>query len=145
MANVIYRGQVHVHQPVTKTATVTGALLPGVAVNLTGDSFAAATTGRGRIYILGEREFYGQTIDTAYVSGDTAIAYEATPDVEFQVRAVAAAYTRGQALTVTAAGEFKAAVAGDVVIAFVDQSAETLAAPGFLDVSIAANSYVVPA
>jgi hypothetical protein len=143
MANVIYRGQVHVHQPVTKTAKVTGALLPGVAVNLTGDNFTAATTGLGRIYILGEREFYGQTIDTAYVSGETAIAYEATPDIEFQVRCAAAAYTRGQALTVGAAGVFEAAGTGDVVIAFVDQVAKTLAAPGFLDVSIAANSYVV--
>lgn len=145
MANVIYRGQVHVHQPVTKTALVNGALLPGVAVNLTGSGFTPATAGTGRIYILGEREFYGQTIDTAYVSGETGIAYEATPSIEFQVRAAAAAYTRGQALTVGAGGLFEAAAAGDVVIAYVDQFDETLAAPGFIDVSIADNSHVVPA
>lgn len=61
------------------------------------------------------------------------------------MRLVAAAYTVGQELTVGAGGVFKAAVAGDIVVATFDEKVgRTLSAQGFADVVIV-NSYAKPA
>lgn len=147
VAHVIYRGPVE-REPETINVQIATALTPGVAVkklaaNATVATVATvATDAKGRIFILGNRRFYGQTIDTAYAANETAVLYRAEPDQEYYVQLAAAAYTIGQELTVGADGVFKAAAGGDVVIAFFDEKANrTLSAQGFGDVVIA-NAYV---
>ncbi|WYC18279.1 capsid stabilizing protein [Citrobacter phage vB_CfrS_K1M] len=144
VAHVIYRGPVE-REPETINVQIATALTPGVAVKkLAANATVAADATKGRIFILGNRRFYGQTIDTAYAANETAVLYRAGPEQEYYVQLAAAAYTIGQELTVGAAGVFKAAVAGDLVIAFFDEKANrTLSAQGFGDVVIA-NAYVKP-
>lgn len=141
VAHVIYRGPVE-REPETINVQIATALTPGVAVKKLAANATVATHAEGRIFILGNRRFYGQTIDTAYAANETAVLYRAEPGQEYYVQLAAAAYTIGQELTVGAAGVFKAAAAGDVVIAFFDEKANrTLSAQGFGDVVIA-NAYV---
>lgn len=141
VAHVIYRGPVE-REPETINVQIDTALTPGVAVKKLAANATVATGAKGRIFILGNRRFYGQTIDTAYAANETAVLYRAEPDQEYYVQLAAAAYTIGQELTVGDAGVFKAAAAGDVVIAFFDEKANrTLSAQGFGDVVIA-NAYV---
>lgn len=141
VAHVIYRGPVE-REPETINVQIATALTPGVAVKKLTANATVAADAKGRIFILGNRRFYGQTIDTAYAANETAVLYRAEPDQEYYVQLAAAAYTIGQELTVGAAGVFKAAAAGDVVIAFFDEKANrTLSAQGFGDVVIA-NAYV---
>lgn len=145
MPNVIYRGPVE-REPETINLPVASALLPGVVVkkNTTGGVTVAADA-TGRLLILGNRRFIGQDINTAYSANETGVQYRVEVDQEYNVRLVAAAYTVGQELTVGAGGTFKAAAAGDIVVATFDEKAgRTLAAAGFADVVIV-NSYNKPA
>ncbi|WP_242462173.1 hypothetical protein [Erwinia rhapontici] len=145
VAHVIYRGPVE-REPETINLPVAGAYLPGVVVkkNTTGGVTVAADAA-GRLLILGNRRFIGQDINTAYAANETGVQYRVEVDQEYNVRLAAAAYTVGQELTVGAGGIFKAAVAGDIVVATFDEKAgRTLAAAGFADVVIV-NSYAKPA
>src|SRR5690606_25485172 len=94
----------------------------------------AATAGTGRFAILSNRRLYGQDINTAYAAGETGIAYRVEPEQEYQVRTVAAAYTKGQELTIGAGGSFAAAVATNVVVAVCDVAKTTTVPDPFLDV-----------
>lgn len=142
MAHVIYRGPAE-REPETINIPVAGAYLPGVAVKRnTSNQAVAATDATGRNFILGNRRFIGQAIDTAYATGDTGVLYRVEVDQEYNVQLVAAAYTIGQELTIGAGGVFKAAATGNVVYATFDEKAgRTLAAQGFGDVVIV-NAYV---
>lgn len=142
MAHVIYRGPAE-REPETINIPVSGAYLPGVAVKRNASNQAvAATDATGRNFILGNRRFIGQTIDTAYATGDTGVLYRVEVDQEYNVQLVAAAYTIGQELTIGAGGVFKAAATGNVVYAAFDEKAgRTLAAQGFGDIVIV-NAYV---
>lgn len=145
VAHVIYRGPAE-REPETINLPVASALLPGVVVkkNTTG-GVAVAADATGRLLILGNRRFIGQDINTAYAANETGVQYRVEVDQEYNVRLAAAAYTVGQELTVGAGGIFKAAAAGDIVVATFDEKAgRTLAAPGFADVVIV-NSYAKPA
>lgn len=141
VAHVIYRGPVE-REPETINVQISTALTPGVAVKKLAAKATVAADAKGRIFILGNRRFYGQTIDTAYAADETAVLYRSEPEQEYYVQLVAAAYTIGQELTVGAGGVFKAAAAGDVVLATFDEKANrTLAAQGFGDIVIV-NAYV---
>lgn len=140
MANTVYRGPADT-QPHTITALVNGALLPATFVTYNGTQFSQATGGEGRLFVLGALDFYTQTIDTAYTTGDTGVAYRLAPEQNYTAAMAAATYTFGQELTVAAAGRLAAATAGDVVVAFYDQAGATLTAGTLADVVIA-NSYV---
>ena len=145
MPNVIYRGPVD-REPETINLPVASALLPGVVVkkNTTG-GVSVATDPTGRLLILSNRRFLGQDINTAYAVGETGVQYRVEVDQEYYVQLAAAAYTIGQELTVGAGGVFKAAAAGDIVVAtFDERAARTLSAQGFADVVIV-NSYTKPA
>ncbi|MDF7650756.1 hypothetical protein PUG42_19680 [Erwiniaceae bacterium L1_54_3] len=145
MAHVIYRGPVE-REPETINLNVATALTPGVVVkkNTTG-GVSVATDPTGRLLILGNRRFLGQDINTAYAVGETGVQYRVEVDQEYYVQLAAAAYTIGQELTVGAGGVFKAAAAGDIVVAtFDEKAARTLSAQGFADVVIV-NSYTKPA
>ncbi|EHK8991087.1 hypothetical protein KCT17_003655 [Escherichia coli] len=141
MANVIYRGPIN-REPNTITAPVAAALKPGVAVSLNGKSFSAAASATGRLLILGNRRFAGQTIDDAYEVDESGVAYRIEGDMEFNVRLVANTYSRGNELTVGAGGVFKAAATGDLVVAVFDGAADlTLKAEGFGDIVTIATPY----
>lgn len=145
MAHVIYRGPVE-REPETINLNVATALSPGVVVkkNTTG-GVSVATDPTGRLLILSNRRFLGQDINTAYAVGETGVQYRVEVDQEYYVQLAAAAYTIGQELTVGAGGVFKAAAAGDIVVAtFDEKAARTLSAQGFADVVIV-NSYTKPA
>lgn len=138
--NVTYRGPCE-REPETINLPVTTGLIPGVAVKRSGDTFVAATVGTGRNFILGNRRQYGQDISTAYLANETAEGYRLEPEQEYTARLAAAAYTRGQELTIGAGGVWVAAAATNVVLAFFDEADRTLGAVGPADVVIA-NAYV---
>lgn len=141
MAHVIYRGPVE-REPETINVQISFAGVPGVAVKKLAPKAAVAADAKGRIFILGNRRFAGQDINTAYAIDETAVLYRTEPEQEYYVQLAAAAYTIGQELTVGAGGVFKAAAVGDVVIATFDEKANrTLSAQGFGDVVIV-NAYV---
>ena len=141
VANVIYRGPAE-REPETKNdKTMAAALVPGVAVKESGTTYVAATVGTGRNLLLGNRRQYGQDINTAYAVGETGEVYRMEPEQEYTARLAAAAYTKGQELTIGAGGVWVAAVSTSIVLAFFDEADRTLAAVGPADIVIA-NAYV---
>ncbi len=143
--NVIYRGPID-RQPRTINLPVTGALLPGTFVENTATALAQITTALAkRPLVLGVVDFADQTIADAYVSGDTGVAYEPQPGDVFQCALAAATYAKNAPLKISAAGRLAAATtAGDIVVAFFDDTPGAYAAGALADVIIA-NSYNVPA
>lgn len=126
--------------------TVSGALLPATAVFVGASTLTQATAASGgRLALLGDRDYYGapaaaytstDPLLTAYVSGETALAYLLEPQDEVQWAMAAGTYTNGQELTVAAAGRLAAAAAGNIVVAHYDQAGATLAAGALADVCI---------
>ena len=144
MANVIYRGPV-AKEPQTINLPVAGAYLPGTFVTSDGDELTQATDADAKVYLLGNRRFMEQGLDDAYEEDDTAVAYEVLPGERYQARMAAATYTKGDALTVGAAGRLAAAAtAGDNIVAYFDGSTGAVTAGALADVIIA-NGYTVPA
>lgn len=141
VANVIYRGPAE-REPETKNdRTMAAGLIPGVAVKESGTTYVAATAGTGRNFILGNRREYGQDINTAYSIGETGQVYRLEPEQEYTAQLAAAAYTKGQELTIGAGGVWQAAASTNVVLAFFDEADRTLASAGKADIVIA-NAYV---
>lgn len=145
MPNVIYRGPVE-REPETINLPVASPYQPGIFVRKAANGVvSAAADATGRLLILGNRRFIGQSIDTPYAATETGVQYRTEPDQEYYVQLAAAAYTVGQELTVGAGGVLKAAAGGDIVIATFDEKAgRTLSAQGFADVVIV-NAYTKPA
>lgn len=131
-ANVIYRGPVE-REPETLNIPVAATPLPGIAVTI-GSTLVAATSGTGRFGILSNRRMYGKDINTAYAAGETGIAYRVEPEQEYQVRTAAAAYTKGQELTIGAGGSFVAAASTNLVVAVCYVAKTTTVQDPFLDV-----------
>lgn len=143
MANVIWRGPVHLAQPNTKTGKTAASILPGTVVTVKAGVIAVAKSGKDDIYILSNRAYIGETLDVAIPSGDTAEAFKIADQYEFNVRMAEATYAQGAQLSVNATGQFKAAVSGDVVVAVFDEEASrAVSAGGLADVRIIPNSYV---
>lgn len=143
--NVIYRGPSDRTPKTVNDRKVTGALLPGSFVEDTGTALVALTTALAkRPLVLGIQDYIGQHPDTAYVSGDSAVAYEPNPNEVYSARLAAATYTANQPLTIGASGRLTAATAASVVVAFFDGTPGAFAADARADVRIA-NSYTVPA
>lgn len=142
MAHVIYRGPAE-REPETINLSLAAALTPGVAVQVNGDgAIEVNANGQGRWLILGNRRFVGQTIDEAYQVGETGVQYRVEREQEYYVQLAAGAYTIGQEIAIGAGGVFKAAAAGDLVVATFDEKAgRTLADQGFADIVIV-SSYI---
>lgn len=141
MANRVFRGPANREPHTISDRTVSGALLPctGVVVGSTQLTQATSASG-GRLALLANRSFFGQSLMDAYVSGDTGIALRLEPDFEVQWAMAAGTYTSGQELTVGASGRLQAAASGSIVVAYFDQAGATLTAGQLADVVIA-NSY----
>ncbi len=140
--NRIFRGST-AEQPKSVSKPVTGALLPGTFVTIGATAFAQATAPAGRVGILAHRDFYNQDATTAYISGETGIAYRVEPELEFQVAVAAGTYTFGQELTIAASGRLAAAASTNVVVAFFDDASKAGVAQsaGALCDIVIANSY----
>lgn len=140
MAKVIYRGPANEEPRTLSDRTVAGAYLPGTFVVVGESTFTQATAPGGRVALLTNRDFYDQSVTTAYASGDTGVAYRIKPEHQVQCAMAAATYTFGQELTIAAAGRLAAASSGDIVVAFFDQAGAVISAGALCDVVIA-NSY----
>lgn len=141
--NRIIRDQQH-EDIRTVSRAVSGALLPGTFVTSSATTLSQATTGAaGRLYLLGNRDFYDQDTLQAYTSGETGVAYRLRPDLEVCAAVAAATYTFGQELTVGAAGRLVAAATGNVVVAHFDDVAKSGVAQsaGALCDVVIANAY----
>lgn len=139
--NRIYRGPLD-RAPETQNMPVSGALLPGTAVENDGTNLVQLTVALGKaILILANVDFKDQDLTTAYTSGDTGVAIEPRVGDEFAVAMAGATYTKNQELTIGAAGRFEAAANGELVVAFFDDTPGAVTAGALKDVKIA-NSYV---
>lgn len=145
MANTIFRGPAG-NNPRTVNLPVAGAYLPGIMVTASATALTVATAAsmEARLLVLGNADYVGQDLATAYASGDTGVAYEAQPGETYQVRLGAATYTANQMLTIGASGYLVAATAGDVVYAYFKGTAGAVTAGTLTDVEIA-NSFVMAA
>lgn len=142
--NVIFRGPIERQARTISDRTVAGAYSPGILVTDNGSALTIATASDmgEKLYVLSNREYYGQDIATAYASGDTGVAYEPLPGDVYQVRLAAGTYAKGDKLTIGASGRLTAAVdspAGNVVYAYFDDTAGTYAAGDLADVIIASG------
>ena len=126
------------------TAQVAAATLPGRLVKLDSNGkFAVAGAGddEARLFVLGERDYIGETINTAYTADDTGVGYELIPNRTVQIRAAAANYVKGDALTCGANGlAVKASTAGERVFGHVDQAKNVTTAAEFIKVRLSQGS-----
>ncbi len=143
MANRVFRGPTS-KTPQSVNLPVTGALLPGSIVLENGTNIvqAVAADDAKDLHVLGNRDFKGQDLATAYTSGDTGVAYEIQPGDIFHCRLAAATYAKGDPLSVGASGRLEASASGDVVIARFEGTAGAKSAGELDDVKIA-NAYVL--
>lgn len=142
--NVIYRGPVD-KQPRTIQKEVAGAYLPGTFVEETATQLAQITTALAKLpLLLGNADYAGQDITTAYTSGDTGVAYELERGQVYQAALAAATYAKDAPLTIAASGRLAAATAGTKVVAFFSDTPGAYTAGQLADVVIA-DGYIVPA
>jgi hypothetical protein len=131
-------------QPKTvSNKTVTGALLPCTFVTEGASALAAATAPGPMVRLLSNRDFYSEgsftatdPLLTAYVSGETGVAYILEPAQTYQGAAAAATYAWGTELTVGAAGRLVTAVSTNLVIGF-SKSAGAKSAGDLIDFEVA--------
>lgn len=145
--NVIYRGPV-AQEPQTVNLPVAGAYDPGVLVTSDGAELTVATASDmgERVFVLSNRRFYEQDVETAYESGDMGVAYDPKPGEVYQVRVANATYAKGDKLTLGASGYLTAAAdspEGDVVVAYFDDTAGAYSAGDLADV-VWANAFTMP-
>lgn len=138
--NTIFRGPYSV-TPEAFNREVSGAYLPGTFVEDTGSALTQLTTAVAkRPLILGNADYAGQDVATAYASGDTGVAYTLVPGMKFSVAMAAATYAANAPLTIGASGRLTAATAGSVVVAWFNDTPGAYTAGQLADVIIA-NSY----
>lgn len=141
-AHQIYRGMNERKETVTNLK-VAGAYKVGTfcTSNATTLTQTAANTATGRLYLLANREFMGQSITDDYPSGDTAEAYELDEGDDFIARFDAGTYVYGAELSIGTNGRLKAAASGQVVFATYTGTGVALAAGDFDDFRVV-TSYV---
>lgn len=143
--NTIWRGQANqTQQPKTINLPVAGAYLPGTFVENTATQLSQITTAAGkRPLILSNADFGAKDVLTAYVSGDTGVAYEMQIGDVFQAAMAAATYTKNQELTIAASGRLAAAASTNLVVGFFDDTPGAFGAGALADF-VVANYYIKP-
>ena len=120
------------------TAQVAAATKPGTLVKFDSNGkFAVAGAGddEARLFVLGNRDYIGETIETAYTADDTGVGYEIIPNRTVQIRAVVANYAQGDALTVADNGYVqKATTNGQAVLGHIDRAINITTAADFVQV-----------
>lgn len=144
--NVIYRGPAGTQPETVSNRTLAGAYSPGIIVKDSGTALTVATGSdmEADLLILGNRDFAGQDVATAYASGDTGVAFRPKPGEKYQVRVAAATYAYGAKLTVGASGYLEATSTAERVMAYFDDTAGAYSAGDLADVRIA-NSFLTAA
>jgi len=139
-----YRGPNDRQPKTVSNKTVTGALLPCTFVTEGATALAQATANGPMLRLLANRDFYSEgaftstdPLLTAYVSGETGVAYVLEPGQTYQVAMAAATYAYGQELVVAAAGRAAAAASTNQVIGYFKGTAGAYAAGALADVEIA--------
>ena len=147
--NRIYRGPMERQPETISDKTVATALLPGTFVHEGVTAFTQATTPVGFPRLLSNRDFYSvgsldanDPLLTAYVAGETVVAYKIEPGQQYNGAAAAATYTFGQELTIGAAGRLVGAAATNIVVGYCMQ-AGAAAAGALIDFEVA-NFYTKP-
>jgi len=145
MANVIYRGPIK-DQAETVNKPIVGTPLPGIMVV---EAAATLTTAVAAdmakdLLVLSNAEFAGQDVATAYVAGNTAVAYRPRPGEIYQVRLAGATYAYNDPLTVGASGYLEATSTAEKVVAYFQGTAGAISAGVLTDVRIA-NSFLTAA
>jgi hypothetical protein len=144
MPNTVYVGPNGRQPNTTDARTVNGALLPCTFVTESATQLSQITApGTSFIRLLAARDFYstGQLdandpLKTAYVSGETGVAYILEPGQRYLVAVANATYSYGQELTVGASGRAVGAASTNRVIAF-SREAGARAAGDLIEVEIA--------
>ena len=141
MANVIYRGPIK-DQAETVNKAVAGTYLPGVLVveSATALTIAGATDTEKDLLVLSNADYAGQDVATAYLSGDTGVAYRTRPGEIYQVRLAAATYAYNAPLMAGATGYLTAATTGKRIVGYFQGTAGAVSAGVLTDVRIA-NSF----
>lgn len=103
--------------PETINLPVAAAYLPGLIVTSDGVTITQAASAQGQLFVLAPEPVGGQS-DLVTAAGDTGAAYLPVVGDSYRVRAAAATYTIGQALTVNASGQVAAAATGNPVFAY---------------------------
>ena len=115
---------------------VAAATKPGTLVKLDSDgkfAVAANTDDEARLFVLGNRDYTGETIETAYTADDIGVGYEIIPNRTVQIRAVVANYAEGDALTVADNGYVqKATTTGQAVLGHIDRDENVATAGEFV-------------
>ena len=120
------------------SAQVVAATKPGYLVKYDSNGkFAVAGSGddEARLFVLGNRDYIGETIETAYNADDTGVGYEIIPNRTVQIRAVVANYAQGDPLTVADNGLVqKATTTGQAVLGHIDRAINITTAGNFVQV-----------
>ena len=105
------------------------ALMPGVFVKRSSTAsdngqlvVAGANDDDGEVFLLDKQQLKGQGRDEAYVAGTHGRAYRCVDGLRAQVRAPAAAYTVGQAVTVGANGLISTTTSGKSIFGFISDA-----------------------
>jgi hypothetical protein len=151
--NVIHRGPITRQPMVLGAQVLAGAYLPGTLVTSDGATLTQATAAdkSEQVYVLGIRDFFGNEtattapILTAYLSGDTAVAFIPQVNDIFQIAVGAATYAKGDKLSLGASGRLVATTGvSNVVVAYFDDVAGAKDAGDLVDV-VWANFSTTPA
>jgi|AntRauTorckE5430_2_1112549.scaffolds.fasta_scaffold00453_16 hypothetical protein len=144
--NVIYRGPVNSEAESVSDKKVAGAYLPGILVTESATEFTMATAAdiEGDLLILSNRNFFEQSVATAYADEDTGVAFRPRVGEIYQVRLANATYAKGANLTIGADGRLIASGVSERVFATFDDVPGAYSAGTLADVRIA-NNFVTAA
>ena len=128
------------------TKRLAAATKPGYLVKLDANgkfAVAANTDDEARLFVLGNRDYIGETIEDAYRADDSGVGYEIIPNRTVQIRAVVANYVEGDPLTVADNGLVqKATTAGQRVLGHIDFAHNVTTAGDFVTVRCSQGSVV---
>lgn len=144
--NVIYRGPAGRTPESGPTRVLAGAYSPGILCTESASTLTVATASdiEAELVLLGNRDFAGQDLETAYASGDTGVWYRPQPGEIWQVRLASATYAKGDKLTIGASGYLTKTSTAERVIAYFDDTPGAYSAGDLADVRIA-NSFLTAA
>ena len=130
-------------------AAASASLRPGNVVKLLlsgsdeGKFQVAAGTADAdqRLFVLAERDYIGETINTAYTDGDTAHGYELIPNRTATIRSAVDNYVKGSPITLGTNGLIKLAdTANEPVIGHADEKINIGTAGNFVKVRLTLRS-----
>ncbi|EBK5465790.1 hypothetical protein AHX64_20480 [Salmonella enterica subsp. enterica serovar Montevideo] len=136
--HVIHAGGVFPNPLLNREGGAAAALPPGTVGTFVSGKFTAATAvTTGAIMYVADFDYLRcKTVDDSFAANDLVVAIQPLPGMFLNVRAAAGTYSKGQALTVGASGQVKAATTTgdtpDAVFAYCEEDSALTAAAGDL-------------